>query len=446
MYKLWATILKDIRVLGRDRIGLIFMFAMPIVLVLIVTSIQNSTFELVNKNKVPVLVCNRDTGALGLQFIQAIDKIGLFRLVEVPAASDEKAVTARMQTKDALLAVIIPADFSVRIKDKAKKVSGKALASFGLGDSLGGATDAGAGVAGRAGVAEKRSGTAGGEASPITLYYHPILPESFRHSAQGALYSALQLVESKQLLKTLYYSLNEKDLPDSLESEILTNRTTINEIPVSRDGSRKVPNASQHNVPAWTIFAMFFVVLSLGSGIVREKLNGSFVRLKTLPTNYLVALLSKQLVYLGVTLAQAAVIFAIGVWLFPVMGLPALNLPSDWWGLIFVTLLCGWCAVSYAICIGVFAQTEEQANGFGAVSIVMLAAIGGLMVPAFAMPGSFRTAMQFSPLHWCLEAYYGLFLEGGKLKDVLVNIIPLILIIAGLQGLTLWGLKRKNLI
>lgn len=441
MYKLWATILKDIRVLGRDRIGLLFMFAMPVVLVLIVTSIQNSTFELVNKNRLPVLICNRDSGALGVQFIQAIDKIGLFKLVEVPGTSDEKAVTARMQTKDALLAVIIPADFSARIAAKAKRVSGKALASFGLGDSA-----TGAGAPSGSGGARADAGGVDTAASPITLYYHPILSESFRRSAQGALYSALQLVESKQLLKTLYYSLNEKDLPDSLESDILTNRTTINEVPVSRDGSRKVPNASQHNVPAWTIFAMFFVVLSLGSGIVREKLNGSFIRLKTLPTNYLVAILSKQLTYLAVTLAQAAVIFAIGVWLFPVMGLPPLNLPSDWWGLVLVTLLCGWCAVSYAICIGVYAQTEEQANGFGAVSIVMLAAIGGLMVPSFAMPGSFRTAMNLSPLHWCLEAYYGLFLEGGKLKDVLVNIIPLILIIAGLQGLTLWGLKRKNLI
>jgi ABC-2 type transport system permease protein len=436
VYKLGATILKDIRVLGRDRIGLLFMFAMPVVLVLIVTSIQNSTFELVNKNRLPLLVCNRDTGASGVQFIQAIDKIGLFKLVEVPGSSDEKAVAARMQAKDALLAVIIPADFSARIAAKAKRVSGKALNSFGLGDSAGAAGPGAAAAATGVDTA----------ASPITLYYHPILSESFRRSAQGALYSALQLVESKQLLKTLYYSLNEKELPDSLESDILTNRTTINEVPVSRDGSRNVPNASQHNVPAWTIFAMFFVVLSLGSGIVREKLNGSFIRLKTLPTNYLVAILSKQLTYLGVTLAQAAVIFAIGVWLFPVMGLPPLNLPSDWWGLVLVTLLCGWCAVSYAICIGVYAQTEEQANGFGAVSIVMLAAIGGLMVPSFAMPGNFRTAMNLSPLHWCLEAYYGLFLEGGKLKDVLVNIIPLILIIAGLQGLTLWGLKRKNLI
>ena len=330
---------------------------------------------------------------------------------------------------------------------KTKRLAGTALKSFGLGDSTGAGSGRGAGSGGGVGpgggvgkdTVEEGTGD-------ITLFYHPVLQESFRRSAQGALYSALQVVESKQLLKTIYFSINDAPLPDSLENELLTNRTTISEIPVSRDGSRNIPNASQHNVPAWTIFAMFFVVLSLGSGIVREKLNGSFVRLKTLPTNYLVALLSKQITYLGVTMAQAVLIFAIGIWVFPVVGLPRLELPADWAGLILVSLLCGWCAVSYAICIGVFAQTEEQANGFGALSIVILAAIGGLMVPDFAMAGSFRTAMKFSPLHWCLEAYYGLFLEGGKLRDVWANVLSLFIIIAGLQGVTLWGLKRKNLI
>src|SRR5674476_803925 len=105
-------------------------------------------------------------------------------------------------------------------------------------------------------------------------------------------------------------------------------------------------------------------------------------------------------------------------------------------------VVCG----SYAICIGVFAQTQEQANGFGAVSIVILAAIGGLMVPSFAMPESFKTVMKLSPLHWCLEAYYGLFLKGGKLKDVLVNVIPLLLITVFIQGIIFLGLKVKKLI
>lgn len=426
MYKLWATILKDTRILIRDKVGLILMFGMPIVLVLVVTSIQNSTFELVNKNKIPLLVCNRDTGKISVDLIQAIDKIGMFKLEQVSGDQSEKLITGRMHTKDALLAIVIPANFSSKISDRAKKVAGKALSTFGLeGDTV---------------------TTTVASVDPLTLYYHPILQESHRHSIQGALYSALQLVESKQVLKTLYFSIVEKQLPDTLENEMLNNKFDINEITISIDGSRSVPNASQHNVPAWTIFAMFFVVLSLGGSIVREKLSGSFIRLKSLPTNYYVALLSKQITYLAVTLLQAAVIFGIGVWLFPYIGLPVLNLPADLSGLFFVSLICGWCAVSYAMCIGVFAQTQEQANGFGAVSIVILAVIGGLMVPGFAMPDSFRTVMKISPLHWCLEAYYGLFLEGGKLKDVFTNIIPLFIIIMLLQVLTFLGLKMKKLI
>lgn len=433
MYKLWATISKDVRVLLRDKIGLIFMFGMPILLVLIVTSIQNSTFELVNKNKVALLISNRDTGAVSRDFVQAVDRIGLFRLVPVGGGDD--SIRERIRQKEVLMALVIPADFSARIAARARAVTGKVQASFGLDSTVSGS-----------GGSQGGAGAGSRDSLPVSLYYHPVLQESFRRSAEGALYSAMQLVESKQILRTLYYSLNEKELPDSLERELLNNHTHINEMPVSRDGNRDLPNATQHNIPSWTIFAMFFVVLSLGSGIVREKRNGSFIRLKTLPTSYAVAIFSKQLVYLVVTLAQAVVIFALGVWFFPVIGLPVLHFPGDWGALFLVTLLCGWCAVSYAICIGVFAQTEEQANGFGAVSIVILAAVGGLMVPSFAMPGSFHTAMRLSPLHWCLEAYYGLFLEGGSLKDVWANILPLLLIIAALQGLSFWGLKRKNLI
>ncbi len=427
MYKLGATILKDFRILMRDKIGLTLMFGMPVLLVIVITKIQNSTFELVNKNKVTLLLANRDTGKVSKEMIQAIDKIGMFKITEVDKGQTDQQLTDRMRSKDALLALVIPQNFSAVVMGKAKKVSAKALNSFGLdgGDTTNKKTTA---------------------ADPITLYYHPILQEAFRRSVDGALHSALQMVESKQVLKQLYYSLNEKELPASMENEILNNQSVINEVPVSKDGSRTVPNASQHNVPAWTIFAMFFVVLSLGSGIVREKLSGSFTRLKTLPTNYFVALLSKQITYLGVTMIQAALIFSIGVWLFPYMNLPALNLPGDLPGLFIVSLLCGWCAVSYAICVGVFAETQEQANGFGAVSIVILAALGGLMVPAFAMPDSFRTVIQLSPLHWCLEAYYGLFLEGGTLNDVWMNIIPLIVIAVIIQLITIWGLKRKKLI
>lgn len=426
MFKLWATIVKDSRILWRDGVGLALMFVMPIVLVIVITDIQNSTFQLINKNKLPVLVCNRDTGTSGKQLVEAINKIGMFSISELPRGQDEKMIADSMKKTDALMAVIIPVDFTRKVMAKSKTTAGKALTSFGL----------------QADSAQKDLG----DVSPLTLYYNPVLQESLRLSVKGALQSALQLVESRQTLRTLYFDINEKPLPSKLEGEMLNNKAVINDLPVSVNGSLKPPNAAQHNVPSWTIFAMFFVIMSLGGSIVREKTSGSFIRLKTLPTNYLVGMLSKQITYVGVTIIQAIVIFSIGIWLFPLINLPGLNLPQDVFGLFVVTVLSGWCAVSYAIMVGVFAETHQQSNGFGAISIVILAAIGGLMVPTFTMDTSLKAIANVSPMHWCLQAYYGLFLENGKLGNVIGYLIPLVGITLVFQLIAIWGLKRKNLI
>jgi len=121
-------------------------------------------------------------------------------------------------------------------------------------------------------------------------------------------------------------------------------------------------------------------------------------------------------------------------------------MPADIAGLLTVTIICGYCAVSYAICVGVFANTSEQSNGFGVASVLIMAALGGLLVPSFAMPANLQKILRLSPLHWALDAYYGLFLEGGKLRDIWMNILSLLGFTAVIQLLTLYGLKKKNLI
>lgn len=426
MYKWKATILKDLRILTRDKVGLALMFVMPILLALVITSIQLSTFNLVNDNKIPLLVSNQDKGPSSVQLMEVLDRIGMFDAVHISDATTDATINALMQQENALLAIIIPADFSEKIKNKTDNINQRALSDFGLSapsanlDTL--------------------------TIDPLTLYYHPVLQESYRQSIHGALSSALQIVETKSVLQKLYFSLNEKEMPKELEEALVNNHTAINEIPASRGGSRIIPNATQHNIPAWTVFAMFFIVTSLGSNVVREKLSGSFVRLKTLPTSYIVALAAKMIAYMIVCLAQVFVIFAIGFWIFPLIGFPPLNLPADKIGLLLVSMFAAWCAISYAIFIGVFAQTQEQANGFGAVSVVILAAIGGILVPSFAMPDSFAIFMRLSPLHWALESYYGLFLEGGNFADVIDSIIPLIIISIAILTIAFIGLKKKNLI
>lgn len=402
------------------------MFLMPVVLAIIIASVQNSTFELVNENKISLLIYNQDKKAVSLELEKALEKIGIFNINILEKLDGGDDLKNHINTKDALVAALIPPNYSDVVLQKAKTVSRKALKDLDIpADSSLAGIDTG---------------------MNIILYYHPVLQQSFRKSIDGGLQSALQVVQSKYIVQSLYQYINDENIPDSLENQIISNQTPITEIAVSKGTTHSIPNATQHNIPAWTIFAMFFIVVSLGSSVVREKLSGSIIRLRTLPTHFGLSLLSKEIAYIIVTILQAIVIFSIGKWMFPEMGLPALNIPHDIAALFLVTFICGWCAASFAICIGVFANTQEQANGIGAVSIVILAAIGGLLVPSFAMPSSFQFIMRLSPLHWCLEAYYGLFLEEGNLKDIFANIIPLLIITIMLQFLAYYGLKRKNLI
>src|SRR5664279_1987090 len=330
-----------------------------------------------------------------------------------------------MYDNNALVARVVPAGFSRSIETKAEDLATRALKD----------PDSANTIPNHAALPDS-----------LLMFYHPVMQPAFRQSVEGAFRSVVQVIQGEEIVKKLYDAVNQKEIPADLEKQILFGQMPVIEIPVSRNGSRTIPNASQHNVPAWTIFAMFFIVLTLGGIMVREKNSGSFMRLKTLPASYLYALVSKQLVYMGVTFMQALVIFAIGNKIFPYIGLPVLHLPHDIPALVLVTLVCGYCAVSYAIAVGVFANTPEQSNGFGAISVLILAALGGLLVPSFAMPANLQKIIQLSPLHWALEAYYGLFLEGGKLKDIWMNILSLIGITILIQGITLYGLRKKNLI
>ncbi len=412
----------------RDKAALAVMFLMPVLLVVVITSIQNSSLKMVNDNTVPMLVCNRDGGESSLQFIEAIQKIGIFDLRKSDSSLTDKQLMDSMHANDALIAVVVPSGFSSALKSKSQNITGKALSEFGLP------------------VNSLQNSNTVNETPPVSMFYNPVLQESFRLSVNGALKSAQQFTENRAVLQALYLSMSNKKLPDSLEQQILNNKSVINQIPTAKDGSRKIPNATQHNVPAWTIFAMFFIVVSLSTNVVKEKISGSFIRLKTLPTSFILNLAAKQITYVVVTLAQVLVIFSLGIFLFPHIALPQLVLPDNLSLLVLVSLVCGWCAVSYGILIGVYAKSMEQTIGFGAVSVVILAAIGGIVVPSFAMPEPLHLFMKLSPLHWCMEAYNVLFLEEGYASQVIYSMLPILAIATLMQIVALVGLKKQRLI
>jgi ABC-2 type transport system permease protein len=84
-------------------------------------------------------------------------------------------------------------------------------------------------------------------------------------------------------------------------------------------------------------------------------------------------------------------------------------------------------AIGFGILLGTVAKTQEQSAPFGATSVVILAAIGGVWVPVFAMPKVMQYVSHISPMNWGLNAFYDVLLRNGSFLEILPEIIFLLL-------------------
>jgi ABC-2 type transport system permease protein len=428
MFKLRAALIKEFQLVIRDKAGLALMFLMPVVLVVLMTAIQNSAFELVNHHRIKLMVLNNDTSAAAISFEKELEQTGMFSIIGLKHVTKETTATQQLYANDAQAALIIPAGYFQSLQAMAMQRSVSAMQHFGI-------------ITEQAAHIEKQP-----DPVSLTLLFQPVLQESYRYSVSKSIQGVLQLEQNRFMIENLYTALNKNSISEDVKSQLMSEAPTLVEKTVLANGAGKTPNASQHNVPAWTLFAMFFTVISISSNLVREKRSGSFMRLRIMPTNYMWLLAAKQLMYLMVVLIQLLVIFSIGIFVFPLLGLPGLSVALNWPLVILISILCGLTAISYAMCVGVLAATQEQANGFGAVSVVILAALGGIFVPAFAMPQIFQHIAKLSPFYWGLELFYGVFLENRQWYELLINSFPLIISILVFQFLAFAGLKRQQLI
>lgn len=422
--KLKASIKKEFIQLFSDGLGLTLMFLLPLLLVFIITIIQDSAYRMVNDNNVSLLVSNFDEGPKAIELVDALNHSKLFNVTVVK--TPEENLKNELLDSDALIAIFFPADFTQKLTAKGDNMSELIMSELGVFEL---------------------DETASSPTTPIelNLYYDPILQENYRVSISNMLTSYIGLLENEMMIESIFAQM-DMDPPADLKQRMRDSQTNINILPALFSGNNVNPNSTQHNVPAWTLFAMFFMVISLGGNIVKERSNGSFLRLKMLPTSMLTVMGSKVIVYVLVALLQVTLIFSLGKFTFPFIGLPELIFPSNFLAFIVVVVLSSLSAVSFALLIGTITTTQVQANGLGAVLVIIFAAIGGIWIPIFVMPEFMQTVAMFSPLYWCLEGFYILFLQDGDWNALLPVILFLLLFIIACQGITFLKLKRERLI
>ena len=228
------------------------------------------------------------------------------------------------------------------------------------------------------------------------------------------------------MIENVYKEIGSAKGSLAIKKMMLQDDLKIERIVAASGSHKEIPTSTQHNVPAWTIFAMFFMVVSLGTNIVRERTSGSFLRIKTMPANISMVVVSKQIVFIAIAFLQVVVIFSIGLFILPLLNLPRLIFPENLAGTFITILVCSFAAVSYAFMIGSLANTENQSNGFGAISIIIFAALGGVWIPTFMMPHYLQVISMFSPLQYCIDCFYILFLQHGNWGELLKPIFVLL--------------------
>lgn len=418
MRELRAALVKEVLLLRRDVGALVILFLMPLLLVVCVSLVQHGTFKSMTDAQVDVLLVDRDHGRVGQHLREALIASGRFKVHVVGDVDSAKAATASGKNQ---LAIVLPAELTERTHHQARAQVNKLMVRMELTED-----------------SVQEMPTDSGEA--VLLYFDPATQPAFRATVKMGLHQVMLRVETEEMIATLE---EEMDVEPDTVPVVMNGFIPLVEQAVQEDRGPE-PDSTQHNVPAWTVFAIFFLIVPLSIGLVKEKVQRTFVRLKASGASTTVFLLSKVIVYLAVALLQFTAILLLGVFLFPLLGLPGLAVAGHLPLLYLTALLIGLAAIGLGALIGAVTTSHEQAAPFGATLVVILSAIGGIWVPVFAMPPVMQHLALFSPLNWGLSSFYTVLLRNGSLGDLLPWFSALLLFFVATASIAVHQYAKKT--
>lgn len=408
MSQFLATFFKDLLIIWRDRAGMLVLFAMPMALVLVVSLVQNNVLEATGQTALSVFLVDQDHGFVGEQLRQRLDLSSGIKLVTQFDSEPLHEESARLLVAkgDYQFGILIPPGTSDQLRaDVARQV----LQLFSDGTEIETAT----------------------EGQQIEVFFDPAVQGVFRTAVLGTLRHALlglEVVQQRRELSravsdqfgTVAASVDFKPDPSGSRGLLVIAEEVAG---VAKQTSR--PNAVQQNVPAWSLFGMFFIVVPLSGALLRELQEGTLRRLLTLPAPYWALLSGKTLAYVAVCMLQFCLMLLVGKFILPLFGTPEFVLGDQPVAVFLLAFCAALAATGYGLLVGTLSRSYDQASMFGAVSVVIAAALGGVMVPVYVMPKGMQLISSFSPLAWGLDGFLEIFVRNGTLQNITNNLLAL---------------------
>ncbi len=440
MSVLAASIGKEARVLLRDREGLAILFLMPLVFVVIMSLALQDFFRPGDAARFSFVVLDYHrsidagpaTANLGGRIAAGLRDIPGLRVKHVTADAsadteprDATSIVKAVQRGEVQFALIIPGDANDRLSAVLRERDPRRR----LVPQREVPTDA----------ADRKDASARIE---LALMADPGLRADQRALVRTALERVLLGVEIEQTVRLLSGSSGSRTSAagSSTSGPAAGGDSTrgVLHLREASSDSATMPSSTQQNVPAYSLLAIFMLVVPLSTTFIKERDQGTLLRLRTLPVPATTLIAAKVVPYFVVNLVQMAFCLAIGRWLIPVFGGEALTLTGAMLGPVaLLSCAVSLAAIGFALLIAMIARTPEQATAFGAAAVLLMAAIGGIMVPKLLMPEMLQRAALASPMGWALDGFIAIFLRNAGLADVLLTAGALLLFALACLGLAL---------
>lgn len=418
--KFFAIIKKELLIVRRDRIGLTILFLMPMVLILVMSLIQDNAFKSMNEDGIGIVLVNNDNDSLGNAIQKGLSESPLCVLSETIEGKQATKSSAKKAVAEGkfTLGIIIPEGATKAIRSNVSKM---------VDESIGGSVN----------------GNENEAKIDVIFYVDPIAKKSMVRSISASIHEFISEMKNKIMFESFSQQMNEM-IPDGGKTpKNVYSRSQIinyNEIPASDIVGESIPDSVQHNVPAWTIFGMFFIVISVVGNVMKEKKEGSVIRLKTMPVSYFTMINGKVLVFASLCFIQFLIMITVGKLVLPMFGMSSLSIGTDYLSILILAIATAFAATGFGILVGTLASTEQQGAIMGSLFILLLSAIGGILVPTYVMPQIMRKVSVISPLNWSLDGFYKLFLRG----EGFVSILPNVLLLSGFFILSMIGAAAIN--
>ena len=296
-----ALVKKEFQVLIKDWHGLVVLFLMPAAFILIMSMAMKDAFGDHNSAAIAYAILNQSEENLPPELLHNLQAIPGFHAVHLPGNSRLNVANAGITRGDYQAVVVIPAHFRQRLLKTTK------------GDP-----------------ATLPTG--------VDLLLAPTVKPYIRELFSAALRSILIRQKIAWLLN------NNPNAPPVVTAAALDQFSQLNigtRYVYSGDVTGAItPNAVQQNVPAWLVFAMFFVVIPLSTVFLIERQQGTLLRLRMMNLNPVQILLGKVVPYYVVNQIQMLAMIAIGMAIVPLLGGQKLNIPHSIPGLIIISSAC----------------------------------------------------------------------------------------------------------